>query len=176
MSADVDIDDDTDTVTLDIDDFVTKFETWYRDDGGHMNPYDATEQFIDYYANKRLYLPFAKRKLFIVYILNISFIGIIAMTLASFITIFISVLSDNMIVMVVFISVTFTMMMIYIVTRIILHLMSKRESDISVVVINYKTALTDVICPFGSLADFINSITKQRPSKEDESTSDSSDL
>ena len=160
----VGVDDDTaDSITLDIDDFVIKFEAWYKEDGESINPYDATTRFIDYYANKQLFLPFARRKLRVLYVLNISFISMIGLTLASFIAVFISLLSGDPSSLMIFVTSAFVSVITHIITRIILRIMSKRESDISVAVINYKNALTDVIYPAGRLADFINSITKQRP-------------
>lgn len=162
----VDVDDDIDLKSIDIDDFITKFEEWYKEGGETINPYDATEQFIDYYANKQLYLPFARRKLYILYILNISFISTLGLTLASFIMIVIGQLSNNVLVIIVFVTATFISSIMYIIAKCILYVLSKRESDISVSVINYKNILTYVIYPEGKLADFINSITKQRPTDE----------
>ena len=159
-------DDAADSITLDIDDFVTKFETWYKEDGDNINPYDATAQFIDYYANKLLYLPFARRKLYVLYVLNASFIGMIGLTLASFIAMIIGQLSGDPIIVVVFMSATFISAVTHIITRVMIHVMSKRESDISISIINYKKALVDVIYPDGKLADFINSLTRQRPMDE----------
>lgn len=164
-----------DDATLDLNDFLDQFSAWYHVDGGNMNPYDATERFIDYYANKTLYLSFAKKKLVVMYVANASFIGIFAMILASFIMMLISIMTSSWIITIVFVSVTLIDMIVHVTTRIIIYCMSKNESDISIAVINFKMILTNVLFPDGSIADFINSITKQLPMKFDSRGLQSSD-
>jgi hypothetical protein len=174
MSAKVDDGDDDDVDVVELDEFVDEFERWYKSSGESLNPYDAADRFIDYYANKKVYLPFARRKLLVMYVLSGTYIGILAMSLATFISTVISQITGDMTITWWFVSITASATLAHFITRMIHRCMARHESDVEVAVINYKKAIDVAVRPNGSLADWVNTVTKQRPPVDE--PSDESDI